>query len=64
VSEEEDQVRWENAGVYALLELQDGVRIYSGRKEAKSSEGVSSVHAESLGSAAEQDILGQNISKV
>jgi hypothetical protein len=46
VSEEEDKVRWQDAGMYALLELQDGVCIYSGRKETKSSKGVRSASME------------------
>ncbi len=41
VPEEEDQVRWQVAGLHALHQLQDRMRLYAGGKEAESSQGVS-----------------------
>lgn len=40
VPKEEDQVRWEDASLHALPQLQDGVRLYSSREEAKSAQRV------------------------
>lgn len=38
--EEEDKVRRENAKMFALHQLQDGLCVYSSGKEAESSERV------------------------
>ena len=44
VQEEEDQVRWQVAGLHALHQLQDRMRLYAGGKEAEPSQGVSVPH--------------------
>jgi hypothetical protein len=41
VSEEEDQMRREDARLHTLPELQDGVYIHSGREEEESAKRVS-----------------------
>ena len=41
VSQEEDQVRREDAGLHTLPELQDGVYIHSGGEEEESAQRVS-----------------------
>lgn len=40
VSEEEDQMRWQNAQVLALSQLQDRLCIHPGRKETESAKRV------------------------
>jgi hypothetical protein len=40
VPEEEDQVRWQDAFVYTLPELQDGVYLHTGREEEAAAERV------------------------
>lgn len=40
VPEEEDQVRRQDAQVFALHQLQDGLCLYTGRKEAESPQRV------------------------
>lgn len=40
VQEEEDQVRWKDAQMFALRELQDRMHIYPGREEETTSERV------------------------
>jgi hypothetical protein len=42
VQEKEDQVRWQATGLHTLQQLQDGLRLYAGGKEAESPQGVSS----------------------
>jgi hypothetical protein len=43
VQEEEDQVRWQDALVYALYQLQDGMRVHAGGEEEESPQRVSSL---------------------
>jgi len=40
VQKEKDQVRWQDAGVHSLPELQDRMHLHSSRKEAQSSKRV------------------------
>lgn len=42
VSQEEDQMRWQNARMHTLPELQDGMHFHAGREEAAATEGVGS----------------------
>ena len=42
VPEEKDQVRWQDAVLLALFELQDGMHLYTGGEEAKPSQRVCS----------------------
>lgn len=39
--EKEDQVRWKTAGLHTLHQLQDGLRLHSGREEAEPTQRVS-----------------------
>jgi hypothetical protein len=45
VPEEEDQVRWQDAVMHTLPELQDGMHIHAGREEEAAAEGVGSLNA-------------------
>jgi hypothetical protein len=40
VSQKEDQMRWQDAKVLALPQLQNGMHLYPGREEAESAQGV------------------------
>jgi hypothetical protein len=40
VSQEKDQMRWQDAQVFTLHQLQDRMYLHTGRKEEESSEGV------------------------
>jgi hypothetical protein len=48
VPEEENKVRWQDAGLLTLPELQDGMYLHPGREEEKSSKRVSDPNAPSL----------------
>jgi hypothetical protein len=52
-------MRWEDAGLYALYQLQDGMCFHSGGEEEESAEGVSQGTACALESSA-NPIIEQN----
>jgi hypothetical protein len=54
VQEKEDQVRWETTLLYALYELQNGMRLHASGKEEESSKRVM---VEALGSHIGSNIL-------
>lgn len=69
VQEEEDQVRRQAAGMHALHQLQDGLRLYASRKEEESSQGVGLALRHALAQLSFSDMLadkcglGPSISK-
>lgn len=46
MQEKEDQVRWKDASVYPLYQLQDGVCVHAGGEEEKSTERVFDLSSE------------------
>jgi hypothetical protein len=45
VPEEEDQVRWQDAVMHPLPELQDGMHLHPSREEEAAAEGVGNPNA-------------------